>query len=250
MNFKPIFPDYYKVLVKFQSIVDKNPDLNLKVCSDTRAQTNAGRFIDIRWYNPYHLKRDVHGKYSLDKDNCHIILLAEGKPNLEYDMKVFRVAEIVRTEKLFRGHDDECRFVTGMKFDEFCTQYDWEEKFNNTLNSIREYIKLAKRTKHQYFFDAAMHMVETSDCAFEPMDIAINDTVEEGLHGRHVFLDMSDFKNLKLRMCANDKVIASFNEKESEKLYCIRNYNEFFRGWGHFIEKPHPLTVEIAKMRG
>ena len=250
MTFTPIFPDYYKVLVKFQSIVDKNPDLNLKVYSDTRAQTNAGRFIEIRWYNPYHLKRDIYGKYSLNKDNCQIILLAEGNPNLKYDMKVFREAEIVHTESLYHGHDDEYRFVTGMKFDDFCIQYDWEEKLNKTLNKIREYIKLAKRTKHQYFFDAAMHMVETSDCAFEPMDLAINDTKEERLRGRYVFLDMSDFKNLKLRMCANNKVVASFNEKESEKLYCIRNYNEFFRGWGHFIEKPHPLTVEIAKMRG
>lgn len=249
MNFTPIFPDYYKVLVKFQSIVDKNPDLKLKVCSDTSAQTNAGRFIDLRWNNPYHLEK-IHGKYSLDKDKWQIILWAEGKPNLEYDMQVFREAEIVHTEKIFSGHDDEYRFVTGMKFDDLCAQYDWEEKLNKTLDKIREYIKLAKRTKHQYFFDAAMHMVETSDCAFEPMDLAINDTKEEQLRGRHVFLDMSDFKNLKLRMCANNKVVASFNEKESEKLYCIRNYNEFFRGWGHFIEKPHPLTVEISKMRG
>ena len=234
MNFTPIFPDYYKVLVKFQSIVDKNPDLNLKVCTDTRAQTNAGRFIHVMWNNPYHLEKNMYGNYSLNKDKWQIILLAEGKFNLEYDMSVFRNAEIERTEKIFSSQDDEYRFVTGMKFEDFCIQYDWEEKLNKTLNKIREYIKLAKRTKHQYFFDAAMHMVETSDCAFELMDLDINNTEDEQLRSRHVFLDMRDFKNLKLRMCANDKVVASFNEKESEKLYCIRNYNEFFKGWGHF----------------
>lgn len=234
MFFKPIFPDYYKVLVKFQSIVDKNPDLKLKVYTDARAQPNAGRFLHVMWNNPYHLERNMHGMYSLNKDKWQIILVAEGNPNLKYDISVFRNAEIERTEQIFPSQDDEYHFVTGMKFDDFCIQYNWEEKLNKTLNKIREYIKLAKRTKHQYFFDAAMHMVETSDCAFELMDLDVNDTEEEQLRSRHVFLDMRDFKNLKLRMCANDKVVASFNEKESEKLYSIRNYNEFFKGWCHF----------------
>ena len=249
MSFNPIFPDYYKVLVKFQSIVDKNPDLELKVRTDTSARTNAGRLLDIMWKDPYAYEYR-NGKYIRDDFAWKNIILAEGTPSLEYAFNVYRESEIQRTEKFYSAHDDEYRFITGIKFNGMAPAYDWEEKFNKTLEDIREYIKLAKRTKHQYFFDAAMHMVETSDCAFEPMDLDINDTEEEQMHARHVFLDMHDFKNLKLRMCANDKVVASFNKKESEKLYCIRNYNEFFKGWGHFIEKPHPLVVSIAKMRG
>ena len=120
----------------------------------------------------------------------------------------------------------EYRFVTDVKFELEHYEYFWEEKLEKALTVIREYLKIAKKSDHERFYDIAMAMINRYREYCAQIDISLK---SQEMLGRMVYLDLKHPDKVTLHMCMDGSVLATFTPEESERLYCIHQYNQSFQ---------------------
>lgn len=220
---QPVFKDTKKIIKKFQEICDKNKDIDLRV-QWVKKIDPTGKYISLVWTNPCKLDVNCYGHVSVAADKATALMYAVGNPNLVHDLYVPTHPEIQRTPRIYSDHKDEYRFVTDVKFELDHYEYFWEEKLEKALGVIREYLKLAKRTNHERFYDIATAMVNNNDiCA------SVDISLESEMRGRVVYLDLKRSNKVLLHAGADNRVLATFTPEESERLYCIYHYNKSFQ---------------------
>ena len=155
---RPVFKDTKKIVKKFQEICDKNKDIDLHV-QWVKKLDPTGKYISLVWTNPCKLSVNCYGYVSMAANKETTLMYAVGNPNLVHDLHVPVHPEIQRTPQLYSDHQDEYRFVTDVKFELDHYEYLWEEKLEKTLVVIREYLRIAKKSDHERFYDIATAMI-------------------------------------------------------------------------------------------
>lgn len=228
---QPVFKDTKKIVKKFQEICDKNKDIDLHV-HWVKKLDPTGKYISLVWTNPCKLNVNCYGYVSMAANKETALMYAVGNPNLVHDLIVPVHPEIQRTPQLYSDHQDEYRFVTDVKFEHEHYEYFWEEKLEKALSVIREYLKIAKKSDHERFYDIAVAMINKYHEYCAQIDVSLK---SQEMQGRMVYLDLKHPDKVTLHMCMDDSVLATFTPEESERLYCIYHYNKTFRkywrGW-------------------
>lgn len=224
---QPVFKDTKKIVKKFQEICDKNKDIDLHVHWCKKLDP-TGKYISIVWNNPCKLDVNCYGYVSMaaNKETSLVLAVYDGNPKLTHDIYVPVHPEIKRTPQLYSEHQDEYRFVTNVKFEHEHYYYDWEKKIYETLAVIREYLKIAKKSDHERFYDISTAMINKYHEYFAQIDVSLD---SHEMQGRMVYLDLKHPDKVTLHMCMDDSVLATFTPEESERLYCLYHYNKTFQ---------------------
>lgn len=220
------FKDTNEIVKRFQQICDKNKDIDLHVHWCKKLDP-TGRYISLVWTNPCKLNVNCYGHVSIaaNKETPIAHAIYNGNPMLTHDMHVPTYPEIQRTPQLYSDHQDEYRLVTDVKFKLEHFYYDWEKQIDETLAVIREYLKIVKKSDHERFYDVAMVMINKYHEYCAQIDVSL----EEGMQGRMVYLDLKHKDKVTLHKCMDDSVLAEFTPEESESLYCLYHYNQSFK---------------------